>query len=91
MFSSPRPEYVTPSAQNTLLSQILEDNDGNSQLRMIAEISSPLAPMNEPTGKAIGFFEQGLLTGGGVAVASIIIGLAVVVRFAVPVVMRRLR
>ena len=91
MVSSPTPEYIASSAQDAFLSLILDKNDKGSTKKLQAELSSPLSPMNEPAGKAIGFFEQGLFTGGGVVAVSALTGLAVALRYGAPAVMKRFR
>jgi hypothetical protein len=91
MFSVPRPEFITVSPQSVLLSQFLDQNDKDSRKNMTSELAAPLSPMNEPAGKAIGFFEQGLFTGGGIVVASALTGLALVVRYTGPIIMKKIR
>ena len=91
MFSSARPEYITTSTQHTLLRQILDESEKSAQSKMAAELATPLPPMNEPAGKAIGFFEQGLMTGGGVVVVCAVAGLTVMVKYVGPAVLRRFR
>jgi hypothetical protein len=91
MFSIPSPEYITPSPQSSLLTRLLDKNDKETQAKIKAEMSTPLSPMNEPAGKAIAFFEQGLLTGGVVVLVFAITGLAFVVKYVGPAVMKRVR
>lgn len=82
----PSPEHVTPSVQHSLVAQLLDQDSPEIMARVKSEMYAPLSSINEPTGKAIGFFEQGLLTGGAVAVVSAIALGTLIVRFAGPVI-----
>ncbi|RDL31060.1 Uncharacterized protein BP5553_09849 [Venustampulla echinocandica] len=91
MFSTLSPQYITQSSQHSILSQLLDQDNRAAQAKINAEISAPLPPMNEPLGKAIGFFEQGLLTGGVVAIVSAVTGLAFMTKYAGPSVIQGVR
>jgi hypothetical protein len=73
MFSVPRPQYIIPSPASLLpASQIL---DGSSKVaaKEIRKLAfTPLKSTGQGKGEAIGFFEQGIITG-----ASILFGVVV--------------
>ena len=47
--------------------------------------------MEEPDGQALGFFEQGLVTGASVAVTTLVVGLVVTGKYVVPSILKRVR
>ncbi|KAK4942426.1 hypothetical protein LTR10_017873 [Elasticomyces elasticus] len=89
MFSRPSPEQVSISPQHDLLVRFLEANSRESQSQTENELTQPLPPMNEPSRNAMGFFEQGLVTGGVLGLASILTAVTVMVRYGVPAIRRK--
>lgn len=65
MFSQPKPQRVKPS---TTLSTSVHD-----QLKAALQ---PLDPVNQPLGRAVGFFEQGIFIGLGVTFFVVLPGLS---------------
>jgi ABC-type branched-subunit amino acid transport system ATPase component len=91
MFSTPCPEYITQYPQPSVLTRLLDEPNREVMAAIKAEMSASLSPLNEPTGKAIGFFEQGLLTGLGVAVVAAVVGSGYLIGYVSPVIIRRFR
>jgi hypothetical protein len=89
MFSTPSPEHVKQPSQHSILTQLLDSPNKETVAKVNVEMSASLSPLNEPAGKAIGFFEQGLLTGGAVAVVSALTALLLTARYVGPAIMER--
>jgi len=89
MFSRPSPEQVTASSEHHLLVKFLDSNKREGQSQTDNELGQPLSPMNEPSSNAMGFFEQGLVTGGVLGLASILTAVTVVIRYGVPIMRRK--
>ncbi|KAI1616158.1 Aldehyde/histidinol dehydrogenase [Exophiala viscosa] len=89
MFSRPSPEQVSVSPQHHLLVNFLDSNNRESQSQTEHELSQPFTPMNEPSSNAMGFFEQGFVTGGVLGLASILTAVTLVVRYGAPVIRRK--
>jgi hypothetical protein len=72
MFSSPRPQYVTPpSAELTkagdALGQFTTSTSQQQYMRELRKVAlDALPPTGQPKGHAIGFFDQGILIGAGI-------------------------
>ena len=66
-FSQPRPQYsLPPSAHLSVLDSILDQPNSKDTVRKLRRIAvEPLTPTGQPLGRAIGFFEQGILIGLG--------------------------
>lgn len=106
MFSFPSPELIGPPSSATSSSSLSSGPTGCEKLedsfleasvtpkamveKMRVSIQTPLSSMQQPSSKSIGFFEQGLFTGMAVHGLVTVSVLAVVARYAVPAVMRRL-
>ncbi|CAL3967004.1 unnamed protein product [Diplocarpon coronariae] len=71
MFSSERPQYISRPSSDFLAIQKLFDGEKKpgSEARLLTEIRKaavkPLPKTGQPLGYAVGFFEQGILLGGG--------------------------
>jgi acyl-CoA reductase-like NAD-dependent aldehyde dehydrogenase len=73
MFSVPRPQYITTSPELFSVSaKILDNMNHTSEKAMRSLATAPLAPTGQGKGFAIGFFEQGLLTGAAVALTVVV-------------------
>lgn len=73
MFSTLRPQYIAISPQSVLpISQILYVNSKISTKEVRKLAVTPLKPTGQGKGEAIGFFEQGIITG-----ATILFGIVV--------------
>jgi hypothetical protein len=91
MFSVPRPEFINFSARSAAIAKALDGPEPGGERKLREEAQKPLPPTSQRPGKAIGFFEQGLLTGATILAASALTTLAVAGVFVVPNVIRRLR
>lgn len=90
MFSSPSPEYITQSSEHPLLSQLLDEHSNEATSKINGATSASLLPISEPAGKAVGFFEQGLLSGAAIAAVSAITAVGIMIKLLGPAVVRRL-
>ena len=91
MFSSPRPELINFPDQSKTLAKILDHDDFNEKRQISNKALQDLPPMGEPAGTAVGFFEQGLLTGLVVSVTSIVAMLVVSKIYVLPAIVARIR
>ncbi|KIW99955.1 uncharacterized protein Z518_10883 [Rhinocladiella mackenziei CBS 650.93] len=73
LFSYPSPEYISTRTDQQFLCNLLNSSTTTKESRkqMHDVLVKPLTPMNEGSGKAIGFFEQGLILGGVVGLLSL--------------------
>lgn len=94
MFSIPRPEYANPARSpiSEHLTALLQDGKQQSA-SIVSKLSqaTQLKPLNEPQGGGIGFFEQGIITGGTLLLSTIVGGTAIAVRYGYPYLVRMLR
>ncbi|KAL6233297.1 hypothetical protein BDW75DRAFT_252112 [Aspergillus navahoensis] len=71
-FQVPRPQFVTESARTTLTRTVLDRPSSTEAVRVWKGALEPLPPTGQKAGKRIGFFEQGILTGVGITLFSVI-------------------
>lgn len=69
-FQKPRPQLITPSA-SAYAAQTILDKSTNSDILWRAALA-PLPSTKQRPGFSIGFFEQGLITGGVITLASLL-------------------
>jgi len=75
MFSIPRPQYITPISPTLApISQIIEGSDKVSTKEIRKLALEPLEPTGQGKGEAIGFFEQGIITGATVMFGIVVPG-----------------
>jgi hypothetical protein len=91
MFSVPRPEFINFSARSGAVAKALDGAEPDAERKLREEAQKALPPTGQRPGKAVGFFEQGLLTGATVLVTSTVMGLAMAGFYVLPKVIRRLR
>jgi hypothetical protein len=91
MFSIPRPEFINFSARSWAVAKALDGGEPDAERKLREEAERTLPPTGQQPGKAIGFFEQGLLTGATVVATSMITCLALVGFYVLPKALRRLR
>lgn len=91
MFSVPKPEFIQYEKKSSRLSRLLDENDVKeaNALRQEAELLD--TKVKQPSGSAIGFFEQGILLGFGLILTTIVASNVVLWRYGVPAVIRRIR
>jgi len=89
MFTIARPAFATPDAESVKLRKALDNTQGARHLR--AETLEKLSKTGQREGKAVGFFDQGLLVGVGMYVMPVVAGLGVLGFYGVKAGMRRLR
>ncbi|RAL07223.1 uncharacterized protein BO97DRAFT_464504 [Aspergillus homomorphus CBS 101889] len=66
----PRPQLVTPT-DNTTLAQTVLNTKNNNWNQVWTESLAPLPAIGQRAGKKIGFFEQGIITGGVILLFSL--------------------
>ena len=91
MFSRPQPELIHISEQAKTLAKVLDDDDFNENRQLGRKALEALPSMNEPAGKAIGFFEQGIITGGVLLLMSTVATVVVSGFYVVPALVARVR
>ena len=89
MFSVPRPEFINYSARTGAVAKVLDGVEADAERKLREEAQKPLAPTGQRPGKAIGFFEQGLLVGATVLMTTTITGLALTGFYVIPKLIRR--
>jgi acyl-CoA reductase-like NAD-dependent aldehyde dehydrogenase len=73
MFSVPRPQYVTtPPEPFSASARMLDGANPTSERAVRSLATAALAPTSQGKGFAIGFFEQGLLTGAAVVLTVVL-------------------
>jgi hypothetical protein len=87
MFSIPAAEFVGSDESSGRLAQVLYSEGEGGKV----QCEETLPPTDQPQGGAIGFFEQGLLTGGVILLTGVIGTATLLGIYAVPAVMKRLR
>ncbi|KAL4957216.1 aldehyde dehydrogenase PutA [Aspergillus filifer] len=89
-FQVPRPQFISESPSGTLVRKILSSKPNSKEiLEVWDKLAKPLPPMKQKNGPRIGFFEQGIITGGVITLTSLIGAVATVGYYAV-VFLRRL-
>ena len=91
MFSKPRPEYINFTSVSTTIGDVLDSSEPELSQRLREEAEKPLPPTGQRAGKAIGFFEQGLLTGVTILATTTVTSVALVGIYMVPKLIRKLR
>ncbi|KAL4742673.1 Aldehyde/histidinol dehydrogenase [Aspergillus similis] len=71
-FLVPRPQFVTQSASSTLVRTVLDKPSSTEAIKVWDDALKPLPPTGQKSDKRIGFFEQGILTGVGITLFSVI-------------------
>ncbi|KAJ5151370.1 uncharacterized protein N7482_010622 [Penicillium canariense] len=71
-FQKPRPHLINPSASAYTAQTILENESTVKSDALWRETLAPLPATKQPPGFKIGFFEQGIITGGVLTLASLI-------------------
>jgi aldehyde dehydrogenase (NAD+) len=73
MFSSSHPQYIRPPpAEIRVIDEVLGGTDGASLLKLQKSAVEPLLATGQPMGYALGFFEQGIFIGLGIALTVIL-------------------
>ncbi|KAL4749107.1 hypothetical protein BDW72DRAFT_205045 [Aspergillus terricola var. indicus] len=67
-----RPQFVTESASSTLIRTVLDRPTSTEAVKVWDDALKPLPLTGQKSGKGIGFFEQGILTGVGITLFSVI-------------------
>ncbi|KAH3554859.1 hypothetical protein KXW20_009501, partial [Aspergillus fumigatus] len=72
LFQVPRPQFVTEANTSALVRSILDPSDATRSATAWREALAPLPSTGQRPGRRIGFFEQGLITGGVITLATLI-------------------
>ncbi|KAL4927329.1 uncharacterized protein BDV17DRAFT_267407 [Aspergillus undulatus] len=88
LFELPRPQFVSETSSGSLVRRILEEkpgstSKGSSATEVWNEVVKPLPSTGQKNGPRIGFFEQGIITGGVITLVSFIGTVATVGYYAV--------
>ncbi|KAJ9604711.1 hypothetical protein H2200_010825 [Cladophialophora chaetospira] len=91
MFSVPKPEFILYDKKSSRLQKVLVENDVKeaNNIRREAEVLD--TKVNQPAGRLVGFFEQGILLGLGIALTTIVTGNVVFWKYGFPAIKRRIR
>ncbi|KAL4790682.1 Aldehyde/histidinol dehydrogenase [Aspergillus venezuelensis] len=88
-FQVPRPQFISESPSGILVRKILSVKSNSKEtLDIWNTLAKPLPPTKQKNGPRIGFFEQGIITGGVITLTSLIGAVATVGYYAV-VLLRR--
>ncbi len=63
MFKLPKPEFISYSDRSRHLARLIDGNEVSEAMKLRRAAESLETKMNQPAGRAIGFFEQGILVG----------------------------
>jgi hypothetical protein len=72
MFSVPRPEHVNFSAESRMLTSLLQASDQAASKAIKEKVLVSLPSINEPDGKSLGFFEQGIIIGFSLVLTTVV-------------------
>lgn len=91
MFSVVRPQLISPlSVEHGLIRDVLQKPHSMTLNEIRALAIKPLPPTGQKPGHAIGFFEQGIITGGLTIVLPTAVALSASVLFALKMLYTRL-
>ena len=91
MFSMPKPEFIDYGEKNTITQSILDENDAKAAKKFRCDAESLNTKVNQPAGKSIGYFEQGILLGLGITLTTVVAGNVAVWRYGLPFILKRTR
>lgn len=95
MFSVAQPEYLSVSAESQRLATFIDQSNSDagktSAVKLLNSPSLALPPMNEPVGGAIGYFEQGIITGGSILLSTLVLSAVVTKVYLFPALLRRMQ
>jgi hypothetical protein len=91
MFSIPKPEFIQYGDKSSRAHRMLDENDAKEAKKFRQEAESLDTKVNQPAGKAIGYFEQGILLGFSIVLTTVIAGNVAIWRYGLPAVVRRMR
>ncbi|KAL4865537.1 hypothetical protein BDV12DRAFT_211030 [Aspergillus spectabilis] len=72
LFQVPRPQFVSDSSNAALLRRVLDKPGSQEAIAVWKEAVAPLPETGQRAGKRIGFFEQGIITGGVITLVSFV-------------------
>jgi hypothetical protein len=72
LFQIPRPQFVSQSSNAALARRVLDRPGSQEALAAWREAVAPLPATGQRAGRSIGFFEQGIITGGVITLFSIV-------------------
>jgi hypothetical protein len=90
MFQEPRPQLLNKTAMTSLVEMAQNDSSDTRFAHLKRSLEAPLPPTNRKKGKGVDFFVQALLTGTTVVAVPVLVGLGVMMMYALPYVRRRL-
>lgn len=72
LFSRPKPAFIRPTAESTVLAEALSSPDNAVARGLLAVATTPLKVMKRSEGGGVGFFEQGILISASLLLSSIV-------------------
>ncbi|KKK24658.1 hypothetical protein P175DRAFT_0486741 [Aspergillus ochraceoroseus IBT 24754] len=72
LFQVPRPQLVTETSNTRLVRRVLDQAGSQKSVAIWNEAMAPLPSTGQRPGQRIGFFEQGIITGGVVTLVSLV-------------------
>ena len=90
MFSVPAPQFIRYGDKTLRLCRALSEKDAKEAARVRRGAESLDTRVKQPAGHAFGFFEQGILLGMGIVLATFVAGNVALWRYGLPAVVRRM-
>ena len=90
MFSMAKPEYIQFDARSAKLAALIDKNDHDEAVKLRKQAQNKDTKVKQPAGHAVGYFEQGLMVGAGVALTTIISSSVILFKYGIPAVRRRI-
>ncbi len=90
MFSTAKPEFIHFGAKSAKLSIILDNNDHEEAVKVRKLAQTTDTKVKQPAGRAVGYFEQGLMVGASVALTMIVSSSVILLKYGMPAITKRL-
>jgi hypothetical protein len=78
LFQVPRPQFVAETNNSALVKSILDPSDATKSGNAWREALAALPSTGQRPGRRIGFFEQGMITGGVITLATLVAAVSTV-------------
>ncbi|KAL4914079.1 Aldehyde/histidinol dehydrogenase [Aspergillus aurantiobrunneus] len=90
VFQVPRPHFVSQSSNGSIVHRVLDKPGSKEAIAAWQEAVAPLPAMGQRAGKSIGFFEQGIITGGMITLFSLVATMSTLGYYTVSLLRRRM-
>lgn len=91
MFSTPAPQYIQPDASAVALTEMMDKGDLAAVRELGKMLEMKLSPTGQKEGKAVAFFDQGFMVGGGIVMLPVLTALGYAGVYGVRLALRRWR